>query len=274
MPVALGGQAIMIDQVRLLGRFGGEFEVNPAVSGQSQPRVAKLASGGFVVVWNDAGVSLDIRAQIYDSVGARVGGEIAVKSDPALDQRYPSVTALASGGFAIVWHDDAAPETGAGQVFDATGNKVGGTITDMPGTNAPGLLDVAGLAGGAFVIVRNGGYGRLHSATGAPIGAEFTVGGGTPYATTAATALAGGGFAVIVSAPTGGVNGWIVQRFDGAGQKIGPEIAQSGSVPTDFLSVAALDTGGFVMTWSSYNSGDGSTEVRAQIGRASCRERV
>ncbi|HZF95895.1 MAG TPA: hypothetical protein VEZ20_13610, partial [Allosphingosinicella sp.] len=250
-----------MDKVILLGREAGEFVVNTAAAGlQADPRVAKLASGGFVVVWTDvAGPTVDVRAQIYDAAGARLGGEIAVHASP-LAQVLPRVAALASGGFAVLWAQEGAAESGAAQIFSASGNRIGAPITDMPGTGTGQLFEAAGLPGGGFVIVRGGGVGQVYDSAGAPVGAGFVVGGSSPASV---TALSGGGFAVAAARPGGGN---IVQIFDASGQKAGPELSHPGAAVIDGYRIASLDNGGFVVAWGTqYHDGSPDFAVVAQM---------
>src|SRR5262245_54112071 len=69
------------------GAIGGEFQVNTdTLNGQYSPfgrRVAALADGGFVVVWDTGsqdGASDGICGQRFDSAGQRAGGEFQVNT--------------------------------------------------------------------------------------------------------------------------------------------------------------------------------------------------
>jgi Ca2+-binding RTX toxin-like protein len=235
----------MPDQVVLLGREAGEFVVNSVTAGeQSNPRIAKLASGGFVVVWNGAGA----KAQLYDATGARLGGEIELFATASPAAYQPTVAALASGGFVVVAADSNAPEGARAQIFSATGVKVGGEISDMPGTDFGWRFETAGLPGGGFVIVRETGLGQVYDAAGAPVGASFLVGAAGQSAPVAVATLANGNFAVAVAKTDGGS---FVQIFDQNGGKIGSEISTTGHRAHDSTSfrMAALEGGGFVLAW-------------------------
>ena len=65
-------------------KWGTEKLVNTTTSGnQTWARVAELAGGGYVVVWEDDGLAFSaIRAQVFDTAGNRVGSEIAVIVQP------------------------------------------------------------------------------------------------------------------------------------------------------------------------------------------------
>jgi len=116
---------------------GGELLVNTqTASGQSEPAITALASGGFVLSWTDtSGVGGDnsgqaVKAQIFDAAGAKVGAELLVNTLVPSDQFAPSLAALASGGFVATWTHQNGDGTGNGaaikaQIFNAAGGKVG-----------------------------------------------------------------------------------------------------------------------------------------------------
>jgi hypothetical protein len=101
---------------------------------ETNPHVAALAGGGFVVTWTDSagdvnGTSQGIRASVYDSSGTLVSGDILVNQfNQAGTQQSNDVTALPDGGFAVVWEDVAA-NVDRVQRFDGAGNIVGAPVT-------------------------------------------------------------------------------------------------------------------------------------------------
>jgi Ca2+-binding RTX toxin-like protein len=117
------------------GKVGSEFLVNTVtLDNQYEPTIAKLASGGFVVSWSDVsgrgGSGSDIKAQIFDAAGNKVGTEFVVNTTTASDQMQPEVASLPTGGFVITWTDTSGQGGDASmglkaQVFDAAGGKVG-----------------------------------------------------------------------------------------------------------------------------------------------------
>ncbi|MCW5599184.1 MAG: hypothetical protein KIT59_08755 [Nitrosomonas sp.] len=86
---------------------GGEFLINTVIAdNQSNPSVAALADGGFVVTWNSYnqdGNEFGIYAQRYAASGAELGREFLVNTTTASSQINPSITALADGGFVVSW---------------------------------------------------------------------------------------------------------------------------------------------------------------------------
>ncbi|RZJ27649.1 MAG: hypothetical protein EON85_10770, partial [Brevundimonas sp.] len=123
-------------------KLGGELMVNTAVAGaQSVPQITALDGGGFVIVWQDSSLGnggavgdasgLATKAQMYGPDGLPLGAEIRVNTQTSSDQSQAQITALAGGGFAVVWTDLSAVKDGSGssinlQVFNATGGAVGG----------------------------------------------------------------------------------------------------------------------------------------------------
>jgi FG-GAP-like repeat len=96
---------------------------------ESDPDVAALRKGGFVVVWTDPDSSVtDIRASLLNSIGTPIVTNILVNTTTAGEQNEASVVALADGGFLVTWEDDNANIVRA-QRFDAAGNKIGTEFT-------------------------------------------------------------------------------------------------------------------------------------------------
>jgi hypothetical protein len=91
---------------------------------QTDPDVAALPSGAFVVAWTDqvSGGTTDIRASIYKNGGG--SATILVNTTTAGNQNEANVVALADGDFLVTWEDDSADVVRA-QRFDGVGNKVG-----------------------------------------------------------------------------------------------------------------------------------------------------
>ena len=91
---------------------GGEILVNSTTQGyQLAPSITALSNGGFVVVWVDEsgqggdGSEHSIKAQVFDAAGDKLGGEFLINTVTDGDQRFPSVAAIAGGGFIVSWSD-------------------------------------------------------------------------------------------------------------------------------------------------------------------------
>ncbi len=86
---------------------GAEFQVNNyTTNGQSNPTIAPLNDGGFVIAWNSDGQDgngLGIFAQRYQSNGAPLGFEFQVNNFTISTQQSPAIAPLIDGGFVIAW---------------------------------------------------------------------------------------------------------------------------------------------------------------------------
>ncbi|MDX2258386.1 MAG: hypothetical protein NW205_05660 [Hyphomicrobiaceae bacterium] len=215
------------------------------------------------------------------------GTEAVANTVTPASQWFPAVTALAGGGFVVMWEDTSqspdAPNGTAlrGQVFDALGAPVGSeflvaTFLDSSQTN----VDVAGVAGGGFVATwtvgghpgdanTSGIIAQRFSPTGQKIGGEIVVNTVVDPATDFSqtepviTALDSGGFAIAYVVDQGGANEAAeIQRFDANGVKIGgPITANSGAVDNvQNFDIAATGGNSFVLVWqdASGTSGDAS----------------
>src|SRR5262245_27605042 len=108
-----------------------EFQVNTTMAGlQANPAIAVLATGRFVVAWNDGsgadGSDYGIQAQIFNGDGTRFGGEFVVNTTTRYPQYQPTITALTDGRFVVSWTDvsGTAPDTSTAvraQIFTADG---------------------------------------------------------------------------------------------------------------------------------------------------------
>jgi Ca2+-binding RTX toxin-like protein len=278
-------------------RLGGEATAHADTSGvQAMPAVAALSSGGYVVAWMDAnsdGSGFSIRAQRFDSSGAKAGAELAVNGTTFENQTGPTIVGLPSGGFAVAWvHESQTGGDGVGasirgRVFGADGAALGDDFlvnTTAAGQQmAPSLL---ALAGGGFVASWHGPLpggdnfeivAQRFSAAGAKVGDEFRantiVADGQDYPS--GSGLEGGGYVLVWShrsGATGDNDDVRGQRFDAAGNAVGAEFllsADNGSGITTGRQyapdVASLPGGGFVAVWQSFNSALGRFEARGQI---------
>jgi Ca2+-binding RTX toxin-like protein len=257
---------------------GAEFDAASSLKGdQREAAVGALASGGYVMTWVDSGGNggdgsgATVKAQLFDSSGARVGGEFQVNTATANAQKDPSVTGLAGGGFVVFWEDsslsggDASEASIKGQRFDSAGAKAGGEFLVNTLTAASQIQPAStALASGGFVVTwtdkstadqfGNGDIrAQIYDPAGVPVGTEILVNSTVqgPQGRSAVAATATGGF--VVTWYGGGIN-LFAQRFDGAGNKLGSEIAVAGPVGLWILAdpaVAVLASGEFVISWST-----------------------
>ena len=133
---------------------GPEIQVSTAeVEPLTAPAMARLADGGFVVVWVDKRQDERIRAQRFDVGGEKSGPEFRASNVPGL-HREPMVACLVNGNIVIGWRARSpAPLLVHLQIFDSNGPVGGEQITTLDVTD----ITMAALDTGRFVIahVRN-----------------------------------------------------------------------------------------------------------------------
>ncbi|HEX8216588.1 MAG TPA: hypothetical protein VF577_03895 [Allosphingosinicella sp.] len=279
------------------GRRGGEVVANTQLVGsQLSPSIAGFAGGGFILVWSTTDAAQDgagraIKAQRYDSLGNAVGPEVLINAAAAGDQRAPSVTTLAGGGYVVTWETTDTTQDGSGlaikgQVFDAAGAAVGTEFrVNSQLTADQSRSAITGLDGGGFVVTwqsadsAQDGHtsaikGQIYSAAGVAVGGEFLVNSGAVGGESApsVTSLAGGGFVATWTLGSGQFADVYAQVFNASGAKSGGQflVNSTTALNQDSASVTELADGRFVITWSSASSlTTYDTEIRARIFSAS-----
>jgi Ca2+-binding RTX toxin-like protein len=153
-------------------KVGGEFLVNTVRSShQASSSIAALPDGGWLVVWQSAyqdGSLYGVYGQRYDAAGVKEGLEFRINSYVNSEQRDPSVTVLADGGWVVTWQSNLQDGSGYGiygQRFDAQGNALIGGLTLLVTGNgsAQALLGYTG----ADTLHGLGGADTLDGAGGA-----------------------------------------------------------------------------------------------------------
>ncbi|OAF15866.1 hypothetical protein AYJ54_39290, partial [Bradyrhizobium centrolobii] len=138
-------------------KVGSEFQVNTQTSGnQGFSSITALKNGGFVVTWSDEGTGdgsgSAIKAQVYDAAGNKIGGEYIVNAQITSNQLYPTVAALANGGFVISWQDfsqalgDSSSYGITAQIFNLSNAPTAPTIVSVTDDVSP---NTGALANGA-----------------------------------------------------------------------------------------------------------------------------
>jgi Ca2+-binding RTX toxin-like protein len=108
----------------LIGQFrasdgsnvGQSFQINTTTAGdQFMAQAAVLPSGSIMVSWYDSGGGSahtgvgDIKAQLLDPSGTKVGSEFTVNTATAGGQWLPQIAAFGSGDLAVFWVDWNSP---------------------------------------------------------------------------------------------------------------------------------------------------------------------
>jgi len=257
-------------------KVGSETLVNKTKAGnQTQPAVAGLKNGDFVVVWQSADQSgLGVYGQIFSASGVKSGKEFRVNTATTDDQSLPSVAPLTAGGFVVAWTSKGEDKSGLGvyaQLYDtageATGNEFRVNTTKKGAQSAP---STAGLTGGGFVIAWQGPdpsglgvYAQVYDATGAAVGVETHVNSTTvnDQSLPSLAPLDNGGFVAAWQSnlQDGSGLGVYIQRFTASGAKSGGETRVNTTTVSDqgAPSGSGFSDGGFVVVWTSNNQ-DGS----------------
>ena len=231
---------------------GDEFRVNETqVSGyQYTPEVVGLANGGFAISWRDddgsshndgtgVGSGYDVWMRVFDAQGSEVAGEFRVNEAHVSGSQYePALASLSNGNFIVTWrdsdgssHDDG---TGTGssndvwaRIFSNDGTEVVGEFRINSYTSSSQYEpDVTALKGGNFIVTwrDDSGHG---GGSGSDIRAQVHSNDGT------------------VILPEFMVNTYTM------GSQYQP-------------AVAALDDGGFVISWTSQYQDGSNTGVYSQ----------
>ena len=145
-------------------RIGGEFTVNdPNGFNQVVVGAAALSNGGYAVAYFSSDPALDgsesgVGVRIVQTNGA-MGAEIRVNGSTIGYQAAQSITALANGGFVVVWEDRGNASFPASrisaQIFDDNGGYIGPeiTVTNSFSTPSSGTASkVTHLSNGGFLV--------------------------------------------------------------------------------------------------------------------------
>jgi hypothetical protein len=125
--------------------------------GLTDPQIAGLKNGSFVVVWNDFNntqVKAGTFGQRYTPRGAAFNAKFKINTTPR--SHHSAVSALADGGFVVTFVAETENYRPGlfGQRYTANGSRSGaqfGVRTPQPGAGQPDP-SVAGLPNGGFVV--------------------------------------------------------------------------------------------------------------------------
>jgi Ca2+-binding RTX toxin-like protein len=252
--------------------IGGE-SITPAdtTGQQTEPAIAALATGGWVVAWQDfrTDASGDIRYRVYDQAGNPVAAGLATQGEQSGGgQGDVSVTGLPGGGFILAWSDRNDTNSGiagnndtlVGREYDLTGTAVGGIVRlsglngsaldseiQMGDTELVGIWDDNGLDQIAVGLFSNGLPGSDQTDDGTNVGSG-------EVAREPDLAL-GPDRAMFVYESGGSVQ---YRLFDENLMGIvGGPVSTSGFSQSD-ARVVALPQGGFLVVWEEFRNAPGN----------------
>jgi len=270
---------------------GVPFRVNTYTSSnQLRPSVAvNPATGAFFIAWNSPGADVPpgvtgVYAQRYDAAGNTLGGEFRVNTNSSSNQDSPNVASDGSGNFLVSWASlpaTLAEQRIAGQLFDASGARVGGQL-GVSASATTGNPFASADGNGNFVVVWEDGTGRVSGRrldpAGQPRGPEFLLNTGTTgverFAGVAADRF--GGFVAVWSSgfadPVDHGGGVSAQRFGNDESRLGA-VFHVNTYTTNFQHTSRVvsdSAGNFVVCWTGADAALGtSTNVQAQRYRSS-----
>ncbi|WP_036235020.1 DUF4347 domain-containing protein, partial [Marinobacterium litorale] len=260
--------------------LGDEFQINTyTYTGQLMPSATTLNDGGWLVTWTSEGQDgsgYGVYGQRYASDGSTIDDEFQINTDTNYDQAYPSVTALNDGGWLVTWHSGGQDGSGYGiygQRYAADGSTAGDEFRINTFTNSDQIYpSVTALHDGGWLVTWHSGgqdgsdygiYGQRYAADGSIYGDEFQI---NTYTASyqwrpSVTTLSDGGWLVTWSSSgqDGSNYGVYGQRYAADGTTRGDEFqinTYTFSIQSE-PSIAALDDGGWLVTWQSYGQ-DGS----------------
>ncbi|NLW82442.1 MAG: hypothetical protein GXY42_12350, partial [Desulfovibrionales bacterium] len=259
-----------------------ETQVNTFTDGHQEcPAIATLSDGGYVIVWQSqmqAQRSQGIYAQRFAADGSTVGPEITIGALSVGSQEHPAVAALPGGGFVITCFSLRQGSDGYdiySQSFAADGS-TSGTATRV-NTQTEGYQvnpSVATLSDGGHVIVWSDRwtqkiYAQHFAPDGSAVGGEKLISAYTKdsFSHSAIAALENGGYVIAWSSSERDDEGFgvYVQRFEADGSYVGPEQRINAIITSnqEFPAIAALNDGGYIITWQSLNT-DGRHDIYSQ----------
>jgi len=147
----------------------GQTTVNQITGGdQYYASISKIPTGGYIAGWFDGcfcdgDTGYQVRGQVFNEEGKRVGTSFRAATDPEGTQDYPSVTGLSTGESVIVWEDgnflppEQDPDRGTvvrGQLIGTDGKKKGENfLVHKTIRGQQGHPDVAALGKDRYVVV-------------------------------------------------------------------------------------------------------------------------
>lgn len=235
---------------------GPPLVLNTGVNGsQFYGAGAVLNDGRYVAVWTDHQTD-DVKFGLFDATGAPVFAETTVAS--ALSFNGPAdVVALQNGGFFVVWSETDAigePASLRGRVYESDGVPTGADFHIGGAYPSQEYASATVISNGDVVVAWGGGAAQIFHQNGIAAYSPFQIGATAELSSIQVAALDFGRFVVTWrEVPGGSAPSTIKARvFDQPGLPVGPAFTVSSSTGL-FLgrpSVAALETGGFVVAWS------------------------
>ncbi len=229
-----------------------------------------LTGGGWVVTWqsNQSGTN-DIYQSVYAADGSLMqkagGGAVAdqavVSAAPSL-QVNPTVTALSGGGWVVTWQSF---QSGTYDIYQSVYAADGSVVVDQAVVSAAaghqGHPTVTGLDGGGWVVTwasnQSGSYHvyqSVYAADGSVVVDQAVVSAAAADPTV--TALSGGGWVVTWASDQSGSYHVYQSVYAADGSVVVDQAVVSAAAGYQaYPTVTGLDGGGWVVAWTSSQSG-------------------
>ena len=237
---------------------------------EAYPTVTDLTGGGWVVTWqsNQSGTN-DIYQSVYAADGSLMqkagGGAVAdqavVSAAPSL-QVNPTVTALSGGGWVVTWQSF---QSGTYDIYQSVYAADGSVVVDQAVVSAAaghqGHPTVTGLDGGGWVVTwasnQSGSYHvyqSVYAADGSVVVDQAVVSAAAADPTV--TALSGGGWVVTWASDQSGSYHVYQSVYAADGSVVVDQAVVSAAAGYQaYPTVTGLDGGGWVVAWTSSQSG-------------------
>ena len=286
----IDGDSLIVSAFDPTSAAGGTVAMNPDGSFTYTASTGFTGTDTFIYTTSDGNGGTDSATATITVNGAPTDlilsnvPEFRVNSTTTGNQGQPQATALTGGGYVVIWESENLDGSGmaaAGQIFNADGSKVGGEFqANTFATNNQEDVSVAGLGNGGFVVVwessgQDGSgrsvHGQRYDASGNPVGSEFQVNSytSTDQSDPVVTGLSDGGFVILWQSSGQDSSGFGVygQIYDSNGNTVGSEFQVNTETLNNQrdLSVAAFDSGGFVVVWESGGQDGSGYGVFGQI---------
>lgn len=275
---------------------GDQFQVNTyTIEHQQYARASPIAIGGFVVVWTSEGSSgtdtdaRSVQGQRYAADGSAAGDEFQINTYTTGFQSIADVASVGDG-FVVVWVSEFSAGTDTdrtsvhGRIYDGDGQPAAGEFQLNSYTTGDQFGPAVGQDGsGGFVAswnhrTKDGGdaerdiRARRFEADGTPMGDDFQVNTyTTDYQHWSSVSPDGAGGFVIAWQSDGSdgtdteLDSIQARRYAADGIPVGGDFQVN--TFTDLSQSAATvvqdPAGGFLVGWSSYESGGTDTDRRS-----------
>ena len=237
-------------------KVGGETIIDPTIGSNVDPGVAALATGGFVVTWDDT--NQRAKEEVFNATNFTGGSIRNVSAGTGGQEHSEAVTVLNDGRFAVAWEDDSGllPAVIV-RLFNANGTGSTGQIqiTDTVSEMTP---SVSALPNGGFVVAWDAVSGssfiihaQVYDATGAKVGSQITASSKSLVATApTVVGLDNGGFFVTWDQQDTGGEAVYGRNYTAGGvAESGPVKLNVGAVNNASPDATQLASGRIIGTW-------------------------